>query len=229
MVPWEEIDRAEVPGQDTELILWRRGREFSIRTAGTELMNSRIHGSEEALAGLALDRVGQKPGLKVLVGGLGMGYTLARVLELSRPDTRILVAELVPAVISWNRNLFGHLAGNPLDDSRVNVNISDVAVVINDKKAAWDAILLDVDNGPAGLTRESNSHLYTDMGLKAAFAALTPGGVLGVWSAGDDPAFTRSLARCGFRPKAVPVRARACGKGSRHTIWIGVKPRVNEE
>lgn len=224
MIPWEEIDRVKVPGQDNELILRRRGREFSIRTAGTELMNSRIHGSEEALASLAMDRVRQKTGLRILVGGLGMGYTLAETLKLSQPDTRILVAELIPAVISWNRDHLGHLAGTPLSDTRVTIRVSDVAAVIKKEKATWDMILLDVDNGPAGLTQKSNKALYTGAGLKNSFAALTPGGVLGVWSAGDDPAFTRSLTRYGFRAKAIPVRATASGKGSRHTIWIAVKP-----
>ncbi len=224
MIPWEEIDRAKVPGQDNELILRRRGQEFSIRTAGTELMNSRIHGSEEALASLAMERIHQKPALNILVGGLGMGYTLAETLKLSRPDTRILVSELIPSVISWNQDHIGHLAGMPLDDPRVRVEATDVASVIKNKKTAWDVILLDVDNGPDGLTKKSNNTLYTTAGLKASFKALTPGGVLGIWSAGDDPAFTRSLTRCGFRAKAISVRATATGKGSRHTIWIAVKP-----
>ncbi len=227
MIPWEEIDRAKVPGQDNELILRRRGQEFSIRTAGTELMNSRIHGSEEALASLAMERLQQKPektGLNILVGGLGMGYTLAETLKLSQPDTRILVSELIPSVISWNQDHIGHLAGMPLDDPRVRVEAMDVASVIKNKKAAWDMILLDVDNGPDGLTKKSNNRLYSSTGLKASFKALTPGGVLGVWSAGDDPAFTRSLTRCGFRAKAISVRATNSGKGSRHTIWIAVKP-----
>jgi spermidine synthase len=224
MIPWEEIDRAKVPGQESELILRKRGKEFSIRTGGTELMNSRIHGSEEALAGLALKQVRQKPNLNILVGGLGMGYTLAETLKLSQPDTRIFVAELIPEVISWNRDHIGHLAGMPLDDPRVRVDASDVAAAI--KKAAWDIILLDVDNGPAGLTKRSNNRLYSDAGLKTAFKALTPGGVLAIWSAGDDPAFTRSLTRCGFKAKAVSVRATSSGKGSRHTIWIAVKPET---
>ncbi len=224
MIPWEEIDRAKVPGQNSELILRRRGQEFSIRTAGTELMNSRIHGSEEALASLAMERVRQKPALNILVGGLGMGYTLAETLKLAQPKTRILVAELIPSVISWNLQHLGHLAGMPLDDPRVNVEASDVAAVIKKNKAAWDIILLDVDNGPAGLTQKSNNRLYSSAGLKASFAALTPGGVLGVWSAEDDQAFTRSLTKCGFRAKAISVRATATGKGSRHTIWVAVKP-----
>lgn len=224
MLPWEEIDRARVPGQDDDLVLRRRGEKYSIRTAGTELMNSRIHGSEEALANLALARLHKKYDRNILVGGLGMGFTLAAVLALLQRDANILVAELIPAVVSWNRTHLGDLAGRPLDDPRVKVEEKDVAVIIKRKKAAWDAILLDVDNGPAGLTQKSNNRLYTKSGLKATFSALTPGGVLGVWSAGDDGAFTRRLAQCGFRAKAVPVRANGGKKGSRHTIWVAEKP-----
>ncbi len=224
MIPWEEIDRARVPGQDNDLILRRRGPEFSIRTSGTELMNSRVHGSEEALARLTLARVHQKSCLRILVGGLGMGFTLGAALELSQQDASILVAELIPAVVSWNRCYLGHLAGMPLDDPRVTVAEVNVAAVIKKKKAAWDAILLDVDNGPAGLTQKSNNHLYTRSGLKAAFGALAPGGVLGVWSAQKDEAFTRRLGQCGFRTKEVPVRAKGTKKGSRHIIWIAEKP-----
>ena len=224
MIPWEEIGRATVPGQENELVLRRRGQEFSIRTCGTELMNSRIHGSEEALATLVLDQAGQKQGMTILVGGLGMGYTLARTLSLSLPDTRIKVAELVPAVIAWNREVFGHLAGMPLKDPRVEVEAADVAQVIQGQEGAWNAILLDVDNGPAGLTQDTNNRLYTETGLKTAFRALTPGGVLGVWSARDDPSFTRCLGRCGFKARTVAVRATSSGKGSRHVIWIAVKP-----
>jgi len=224
MIPWEEIDRAKIPGQESELILRRRDTEFSIRTGGTELMNSRVHRSEEALAGLALERAPKKRDLTILVGGLGMGYTLAETLKLSQPDTRILVAELIPTVISWNRDHIGHLAGMPLDDPRVRVEASDVATILKRQKNAWDIILLDVDNGPAGLTKRSNNRLYSDAGLKTAFKALTPNGVLGIWSAGDDPAFTRCLTRSGFKAKAVSVRAASSGKSSRHTIWIAVKP-----
>lgn len=224
MIPWEEIGRARVPGQENELILRRRGQEFSIRTSGTELMNSRIHGSEEALADLALSEAGKTPKKSVLIGGLGMGYTLARTLALSGPDSLITVAELIPQIIAWNRDIFGHLAGHPLNDPRVRVEAADVAKVINRQENSWDAILLDIDNGPAGLTQDGNNRLYGESGLKSAFRALTPGGVLGIWSAGDDPAFTRRLGKCGFRAKAVPIRARTSGKGSRHIIWIAVKP-----
>ena len=224
MIPWEELGRATVPGQDSELVLRQRGQEFSIRTAGTELMNSRIYGSEQALATLVFEQTGQRPGMRVLVGGLGMGYTLAQTLALSLPDTRVRVAELIPEVIAWNRDVFGHLSGMPLNDPRVRVKAADVVRVIQKKQRAWDAILLDIDNGPAGLTRTSNNRLYSDPGLKAIFKALVPGGVIGIWSAGEDPAFTRRLGKCGFRAKAVAVRATSSGKGSRHCIWVAVKP-----
>lgn len=224
MIPWEEIDRATVPGRKNELILRRRGDEFSIRTGGTELMNSRMHGSEEALANLAFEHMGQGSGLRILVGGLGMGYTLARTLAMAPSDARILVAELIPEVIAWNRSVFGHLAGMPLNDPRVRVDASDVGAVIHRQTDAFDAILLDVDNGPTGLTQDANNRLYAENGLKAAFRALTPGGVLGIWSAGDDPVFTRRLANCGFKARAVSVSAVAPGRGGRHVVWIAVKP-----
>lgn len=224
MIPWIEIDRAEVPGEKNELILRQRGDEFSIQIAGTELMNSRAHGSEEALASLVMARVSQKADQRILIGGLGMGFTLAQALELSKPNTKILVAELIPKMISWNSHHLGDLAGKPLEDPRVSTELADVADVIQREKAAWDAILLDVDNGPAGLTRESNNRLYNRAGLRATFEALVPGGGLGVWSAENDPVFTRSLKQCGFSAKAVPVRARSNGKGGRHTIWVAQKP-----
>ncbi|MBP8829632.1 MAG: hypothetical protein KBG98_08265 [Desulfobacter sp.] len=224
MIPWEEIDRATVPGRKNELILRRRGEEFSIRTGGTELMNSRMHGSEEALANLAFEHMGQGSGLRILVGGLGMGYTLARTLAMAPSDARILVAELIPEVIAWNRSVFGHMAGMPLNDPRVRVDASDVGAVIHRQTDAFDAILLDVDNGPTGLTQDANNRLYAENGLKAAFRALTPGGVLGIWSAGDDPVFTRRLANCGFKARAVSVSAVAPGRGGRHVVWIAVKP-----
>ncbi|MCP3940183.1 MAG: hypothetical protein GY710_01705 [Desulfobacteraceae bacterium] len=223
MIPWKEIDRAEVPGNGSEVTLLVRDREFSIRTAGTELMNSRIHGSEAALAELACSRLDVKSGWQILIGGLGMGYTLAAALEQSGPDAQILVSELIPAVVRWNREYLGHLAGMPLADPRVRVEEEDVVKIIGKRKTAWDAILLDVDNGPAGLTRKANDRLYGKIGLKACFDALRPGGILAVWSCAADEAFTRRLKGCGFKAEIVSVRARKSGKGSRHTIWIGIK------
>ena len=224
MIPWEKIGRAELPGHEGEITLLQRGAEFSMRTAGTELMNSRRHGSEDALAELACSRLKPRSDLRILIGGLGMGFTLAAVLEQAGPDTYITVSELVPEVITWNRKDLGHLAGRPLDDPRVSARVEDVAETIRKKKSAWDAILLDVDNGPEGLARKANDHLYSGAGLKTAFAALRPGGILAVWSFSADKAFTRRLKQSGFKTESVTVRARKPGKGGRHTIWLAGKP-----
>lgn len=223
MIPWEKIDQAEVPGGQGIVTLGRRGAEFSIRTAGIELMNSRVHGSEEALAELTFIRIKQKPDLKILIGGLGMGYTLAAALRHSKPDTRITVSELIPAVVRWNREYLGHLAGMPLEDSRVSVEEEDVATLIQKRKSFWDAILLDVDNGPDGLTRKPNDQLYSPSGLKISFSALCTGGILSVWSCGPDPGFTRRLEACGFQTQTISLGARKSQKGGRHTIWLAQK------
>ena len=223
MIPWEEIDRAKIPGHDEEVVLRKRGTEFSIRTAGIELMNSRLHGSEDALAELACQSLKKKSGLRILIGGLGMGYTLRAALEKSDPKTRIIVSELIPAVVHWNREHLGHLARNPLDDPRVSVEEEDVVKIIKREKSAWDAILLDVDNGPDGLTRRSNERLYGRVGLGISFAALRPGGVLGVWSSAVNDSFTWRLKQSRFQTEVVSVPARKSGKGGRHTIWLSKK------
>ena len=223
MIPWEEIERAEVPGGEEEVILRKRGPEFSIRIATTELMNSRIHGSEDALAELTCSRISRKPGRRILIGGLGMGYTLAAALQHSGYDSLITVAELIPAVIRWNREHLGHLAGNPLADGRVFVRQEDVAETITREKSIWDAIILDVDNGPDGITRKVNDRLYGMSGLKNAFLALRTGGVLSIWSSGTDEQFTSRLKQCRFQTEIVTVRARKPGKGARHTIWLATK------
>lgn len=223
MIPWEEIDRVKVPGGEEEIILQKRGTEFSIRIATTELMNSRLHGSEDALAELTCSRISRKNGRRILIGGLGMGYTLAAALQHSGGDSLITVAELIPAVIRWNREQLGHLAGNPLSDGRVFVQQEDVAETIYRKKSSWDAILLDVDNGPDGLTRKVNDRLYGLSGLKNAFLALRNGGVLSIWSSGTDEQFTSRLKQCRFQTEIVTVRARKPGKGARHTIWLATK------
>jgi spermidine synthase len=224
VIPWEEIDRAKIPEHEGEITLLNRGTEFSIRTAGTELMNSRLHGSEDALAKLTCNRIKQKSDPKILIGGLGMGYTLAAALENATPKTQFTVAELVPAVVKWNQQHLGHLVGMPLNDPRVTVEEEDVAKTIRKGKSSWDAILLDVDNGPNGLTRKANDHLYGKSGLKAAFSALCPGGILAVWSSGADETFTRRLNQCGFKTETVTIRARKPGKGGRHTIWLAERP-----
>jgi len=223
VIPWEEIERAEVPGGEEEVILRKRGPEFSIRVAATELMNSRIHGSEDALAELTCSRISRKPGRRILIGGLGMGYTLAAALQHSGDDSLITVAELIPAVIRWNREHLGHLAGNPLADGRVFVRQEDVAETITREKSIWDAIILDVDNGPDGITRKVNDRLYGMSGLKNAFSALRTGGVLSIWSSGTDEQFTSRLKQCRFQTEIVTVRARKPGKGARHTIWLATK------
>ncbi|WP_457551012.1 spermine/spermidine synthase domain-containing protein [Desulfobacula sp.] len=223
MIPWQEIDRAQVPGQKENIILQKRGQEFSIRIAGTELMNSRIHGSEDDLARLTFSCLKGKSDLRILIGGLGMGYTLSAALEQSRPETVIVVSELIPAVVRWNIEHLGHLARMPLDDPRVTVEKEDVAKIIRKQASAWDAILLDVDNGPEGLTQKANECLYSRSGLETSFLALRPGGILSIWSAKASEAFTRRLDDCGFKAKMVSVRARKSGKGSRHIIWLAQK------
>jgi spermidine synthase len=224
VIPWEKIDQAEVPGHDDEITLFRRGTEYSIRTAGTELMNSRMHGSEDALAETSCRRLKRSTGHRILIGGLGMGFTLAAALDNLKPDARVTVSELMPAVVAWNREHLGHLAGSPLEDPRVSVEIEDVSDTMMKRANAWDVILLDVDNGPDGLTRQANDQLYGESGLAIAFSALRSGGILSVWSSGEDPAFTRRLKRLGFRTETVAVRARKTGKGGRHTIWLAEKP-----
>jgi spermidine synthase len=219
MLPWSLLGSAHVPGGG-EIRLHRRGDEFSIRVGGYELMNSRVHGSEDALASLACARLRQGPAPRVLIGGLGMGFTLAGVLRALGREARVVVAELVPEVVEWNRGPLAHLAGQPLADARVSVRVGDVGMVIAESRGAFDAILLDVDNGPAGLTSESNNRLYTPGGLRAAHNALRPEGLLAVWSAGADPAFTRRLQQAGFRVEEVPVRGRDARRGPRFLIWI---------
>jgi len=225
MIAWEKIDRVNIPGQEQEITLQKRGEEFSIRTAGVELMNSRAHGSEEELARLTCIRLTHRAALRILIGGLGMGFTLASALKHTAKDSKIIVSELIPAVILWNREYLGHLSGMPLDDPRVQVKQEDVAKTIRNKKLCWDAILLDVDNGPEGLTQKENNSLYSSSGLKAAFWALRPGGILSVWSAGENEAFTLSLRQCGFHTEKKTVRARNSQKGGMHTLWFAQKPK----
>ena len=220
MIPWERIDRAQVPGSGGEISLHRRGAEFSIRLAGHELMNSRLHGSEDALAELACARVARRRKTRVLIGGLGMGFTLATTLQQLGPRSRVVVAELVPAVVTWNRGPLADLAGRPLEDDRVTVREADVADIMAEAHQAYDAILLDVDNGPVSLTRKANDRIYSRAGLESAFAALRPEGVLAIWSAGPDRPFVRRLHRVGFVVKEVPARARGPLGGGRHTIWL---------
>ena len=218
MIPRELIATTQVPGGG-EMRLVRRGTDWFIMLGREELMSSRMSGSEEALGTLACARVGADA--RVLIGGYGMGFTLRAVLGEVGPAAQVAVAELVPAVIAWARGPMADFAAGCLDDARVRVIEDDVGAVIGSAPAAWDAILLDVDNGPDGLTRLGNDRLYSPAGLAAARAALRPGGVLAVWSAAPDPAFVRAFARAGFAVEEVVVRARASGKGARHVIWFG--------
>jgi spermidine synthase len=220
MIPWELLDSAQVPGLGATMTLHRRGGEFSIRVGADELMNSRVHGSEDALADLACRRISQNSRPRVLVGGLGMGFTAAAALRRLGPGARVVVAELVPKVVEWNRGILAPLAHNPLQDARVSVREADVAALIREKRGAFDAILLDVDNGPEALTRGDNDWLYSLSGLVAAQEALRPAGVLAVWSAGPDEGFTRRLRDAGYKVEVHPVRSRGLRGGNHHIIWL---------
>ena len=222
MIARELIGVATVPGGD-ELKLFRRGSDFMIVLDRNELMNSRMSGSEEALARLACERVGARKAPHLLIGGYGMGFTLRAALPALKADAVVTVAELVPEIIAWARGPMADLTAGCLDDPRVTIVEDDVAALIADGRQSYDAILLDVDNGPDGLTREGNDRLYSRQGLEAAKAALRPGGVLAVWSAAPDKAFTRRLSNAGFAAEEVAVRARSNGKGPRHVIWVATK------
>ncbi|CAN5189767.1 hypothetical protein BH11PSE2_BH11PSE2_15910 [soil metagenome] len=224
MIPWEHLGSASVPDNGGELRLLRRGSEFSIMAGSIELMNSRLFGSEEALAGLAFERIKSRPAPRVLIGGLGMGFTLRAALAAAPTDAAVVVAELVPEVVAWARGPLAEVFGGCLDDPRASVEVGDVAALIAAGPEAWDAILLDVDNGPEGLTRRANDRLYDQAGLAAAQAALRPGGVLAVWSSAPDAGFTKRLKTSGFAVDEVQVRARNVKRGARHVVWIAVRP-----
>lgn len=200
--------------------LYRQGQEFSIWVDGDPLMTSRMHGSEEALAELGCRKLAGQPGAQVLVGGLGMGFTLAAALRQCGADATVRVAELVPAVHTWNREHLGALAGHPLDDPRTIVDIADVADVLTSRPGGFDSILLDVDNGPSAMTKDANNRLYQPHGLEAIRKALRPKGIVTFWSAYADPAFTKRLARAGFAVEEHQVGAQN-KRGSKHVIWVG--------
>ncbi len=222
MAHFSVLGEAPVPGSVRRLRLLQRHQEFSIRIAGApgELMNSRLHGSEDALAKLACARLQKPRAPHVLVGGLGMGFTLAAALAVLDETATVTVAELVPEVVAWNHGELGQVSGYPLKDPRTRVHVGDVAALIKTSRQAFDAILLDVDNGPEGLTRCDNDWLYSPAGLLAAQAALRPDGVLAYWSAGGDPSFTERLRSVGFLVDVVTVPAHRPGKGARHVIWL---------
>ena len=223
MIPWQQIDSARVPGAEVELRLMRRGTEFSMMLGPNELMNSRLSGSEEALATLACRRLEAVKGPHLLIGGLGMGFTLRAALAVLGAEARITVAELVPAVIAWARGPMADIFGDSLNDPRVDIREADVADAIGARASAFDAILLDVDNGPEGLIRKANDALYDPNGLKAIRRALRPGGILAVWSSGPHPAFTKRLRDAGFDVNEVNLRATTRRSGARHVIWFATK------
>jgi spermidine synthase len=222
MIPWTLLGTAHVPGDGGEMRLLQRGTEFSIRVGGYELMNSRVHGSEDALATLVAGRLDCTKA-RILIGGLGMAFTLLAVLRETGEGSSVVVSELVPEVVAWHRGPLRAISGAALDDPRVSVREEDVAKVLREERGGFDAILLDVDNGPAGLTARKNDWLYSPAGLRAAHDALRAGGILAVWSAGPDSVFTRKLQHAGFRTEEVRVRGREGNRGSRFLIWLAIR------
>ena len=220
MKPWELLGQTRTP-EGEEMTLTRHGSEYVILASGQSLMSSRMHGSEEALAMFACGRARTLAEPCVLVGGLGMGFTLRATLDLLPPDATVVVSELVPAVVDWNRGPLGPLARHPLKDKRVVVDLNDVAATLRTSPRRFDAILLDVDNGPAAFTASHNAGLYDDRGLAAARAALKPGGVLAVWSSREDRRFEQRLRYGGFNVTVERVRGRLKKGGPRHTIFLG--------
>ena len=224
MIPWLQIDTARVPGTEIDLRLMRRGDDFSMMLGQNELMSSRLSGSEEALATLACRRIAAVKRPSLLIGGLGMGFTLRAALAVLGPDARIMVAELVPAVIAWAKGPMAGLFGACLEDPRTSIRQADVIEIIQAHAAAFDAVLLDVDNGPEGLIRKANDALYDLKGLQAIRRALRPGGVLAVWSSGPNASFTKRLRDAGFGVDEVAVRATGKRSGARHVIWFATRP-----
>ncbi len=219
MKPWVLLDTAQTPGPGAELCLYQRDQEFAIQADNIELMNSRVFGSEQALATLACQKLADTANAHVLIGGLGMGYTLRQALDELGAKAQVRVAELVPAVVRWNQGVLAHLAGNPLKDERVTVQEGDVTAMIKRGRGTYSAILLDVDNGPNALTSFDNDWLYSIPGLETAHAALKPHGILGIWSSDQDAGFAKRLGQVGFDVDEVSVRSRG-KKGGHNIIWI---------
>ena len=221
---WITIESTTIPGSDTELTLSQCNDDFAIRISGLpgDLMNSRRHHSEDALAEFACTRLSAIENAQILVGGLGMGFTLAAVLKTVGVSAEVIVAELVPAVVEWNRGLLGRCAGRPIEDGRARVHLGDVADLLKQRADKFDAILLDIDNGPEPMTHSDNEWLYSLAGLKSMYKKLRPEGIVAVWSARANPIFTSRLKKAGFNVQERTVRARP-GKGSRHTIFVAQK------
>lgn len=223
MIPWVHLDTGSVPGGGTPLRLMRRGDEFVILADTIELMNNRRSGSEVALAAMTCARLADRPRARILIGGLGMGFTLRAALDNLGPEARVVVAELVPAVIAWARGPLAHVFAGCLDDPRVELQEADVNRLIQAGPERYDAILLDVDNGPEGLMRRANDRLYDDWGLKRARWALRPGGILGVWSGAPDRKFKSRMQRSGFDVDEQRVHSSGRGSGPRHVVWLGTR------
>jgi spermidine synthase len=226
MTPWTLVDRAEAE-DGARLELFRRGSHYSIRVNGSLLMNSRVHDSERALAQLALEALAPEPraAARVLVGGLGFGYTLAAALGVLGPGAAVSVVEIAGAVIRWNRDLLGELNGQAVADPRVTLIEADLCAFLRAPPQPFDVLLLDVDNGPRAVGRPANSWLYSPEGLAALRAALHPGGVLAVWSAGPEVGFSDRLRSAGFDVVLHRVQSHAVRTRERHFIWLATRPR----
>ena len=224
--PWVHLDSAPIPGTGTILHLLRQDEAFSIQVGKAELMTNLDRRSEQALATMACARLRDRPHARILIGGLGMGFTLRAALDALGPDARVVVAELVPAVVAWARGPLAHLFGDSLDDPRVEIVQDDVNRVIQSGPERFDAILLDVDNGPSGMTRRENDRLYDRWGLRRAHYALTRGGILGVWSGKPDRRFKARLRLHGFTVEEARIYANGGPLGPRHVLWFAVRPEA---
>ena len=224
------LDTAPIPNTSEALCLFEYGDDFVIKLQsgkGGQLMNTRMHGSEDALAEIPCRSLAGRSEVRALIGGLGMGFTLASALRHLASDAEVIVAELVPGVIEWNQGALGAKAGNPLDDPRARVLNEDVAVILQDSAGRFDAIMLDIDNGPEGLTRNTNSWIYSLEGLRACASALRTGGMLTVWSASADREFSGRLGKAGFRAEERQVYAHG-NRGAKHTIWVTTPKAVSK-
>jgi spermidine synthase len=224
VIPWILLETSPTPDPDKELRLLKHDTDYSIKIGRYELMNSRTHGSEDALGNLACENMTHLNEQHILIGGLGMGFTLRAALNNLKSIAAVTVAELLPVIVKWNRTYLSALADAPLDDKRVTVYEGDVANKINTMKNFYHGILMDVDNGPEGLTQNKNDSLYTNKGLKASYEALKPKGIFAVWSAHGDAAFTKRLEKTGFNVKEVRVSTSSGRKrGGQAVIWIAKK------
>ena len=219
MLRWATVATARVG--DNEFVLARHGDDWVVRVDQRVLMSNRVHQSEILLAEHAIDRAVDPE--HVLVGGLGLGYTLRAALDLLPASAHVTVVELVPELVEWNRTLLKHHHDSALDDPRCEVIVGDVYDVIARARRKFDVIVVDVDNGPRALSQVKNQRLYGDAGTRACWNALTPGGVLGVWSAGPNAKYAARLARFGFDPEVLRVPTRT-GARSKHILFLGTKP-----